>query len=86
MRIGSLKSEIQDPSQGLSAQMPPWEAVGRSADQGELDGHYLFVVTCAMLGGWPHVATSPEFSREARTLDLYMKLFDFQVSAMNQSF
>lgn len=40
MRIRSLESGTQDPSQGSRAQMPPGEAAGKSGDQ----GHYLPVV------------------------------------------
>ena len=76
MRIGSLESGTLEPSRGPRAQMSLVKAVGRSGDQGELDGHFLSVVACARQGGGPHVATSSEFSREARKLRLYVKAFD----------
>lgn len=79
MRIRSLESGTQDPIQGSRAQMPPGDLVGKSGDQGELNGHYLSVVAFAMQEGWP------DFVREAAKLDLYVKLFDFQMSAINQN-
>lgn len=72
MRIRSLESGTQDPSQGSRAQMPPREAIGKSGDRDELDGHYSSVAF-AMQGGWPNVATSPGFSREASKLDLFIR-------------
>lgn len=86
MRIRSLESGTQDPSQGSRAQMPPREAIGKSGDRDELDGHYSSGDAFAMQGGWPNVATSPGFSREASKLNLYVKLLDFQMSAINQTF
>lgn len=60
--------------------MPLGEAIRKSGDPGELDGHYLSVVTV------PHVATSSDFSREAGKLDLCVMSFDFQISAVNRTF
>lgn len=65
MRIRSLESGTQDPSQGSRAQMPPREAIGKSGDRDELDGHYSSGDAFAMQGGWPNVATSPGFFKRS---------------------